>query len=54
MSDKNDAAVALAELMYLTACRCDDAWTARGLHETHCASEYREDVETVAAALDAQ
>lgn len=42
---------AIGELRYLTECRCDKAWTERGLHETHCASEYRGDVETVALAL---
>jgi hypothetical protein len=42
---------AIGELRYLTECRCDPAWTERGRHETHCASDYRGDVETVALAL---
>jgi hypothetical protein len=42
---------ALHELRYLTTCRCDEPWTQRGLHEPHCAWEYREDVETLARSL---
>lgn len=44
---------AIAELRELTTCRCGVAWTGRGLHETHCAAECREDVDTLTGAVRA-
>ena len=41
---------ALRELAHLTECRCEAAWTQRGLHAPQCASEYRVDVDTVTRA----
>lgn len=46
-------AQALDELDCLTECRCDPAWTERDLHAPDCASDYREDVDTLRAALSA-
>lgn len=49
---QTDRKIAIVELRGLTACRCDAAWRDRGLHESMrgCASEYREDVDLLAAA----
>jgi hypothetical protein len=49
----DEQAIALNELRHLTTCHCQPPWTDRGLHETHCAAEYREDVETLARAIGA-
>jgi hypothetical protein len=45
------AAEALRELRVLTTCRCEQAWTGRGLHAPDCLEDWRADVETLAAAL---
>jgi hypothetical protein len=42
---------AIGELRWLTECRCHPDWTERNRHETHCASDYRADVNTVTKAL---
>lgn len=44
---------AIEELRFLTTCRCDAAWTERGLHERECVSDYREDLDVLLAALNA-
>lgn len=48
---ETDRKIATVELRGLTACRCEAAWSDRGLHEPMkgCASEYREDVDLLAA-----
>lgn len=42
---------ALGQLRYLTECRCEESFTARGRHDPACESMYRSDVEELAAAL---
>jgi hypothetical protein len=51
VSDRQPIIDALNELRHLTTCRCEAAWTDRGRHETHCAYEYRTDVDLLAFAL---
>ena len=41
----------ISELRALTACTCDPAWTDRGRHETRCCSDWRKDVDVLAAAI---
>ena len=41
----------LNELRLLTTCRCDPAYTERGMHQRGCVSEYREEVDILAFAL---
>jgi len=41
------------ELLTLTTCRCDPAWTKRQLHAPGCREEYRADVEALIAQRDA-
>ena len=35
------------ELLGLTECHCNEAWTGRGMHDPQCREEYREDVEAL-------
>jgi hypothetical protein len=42
---------AINSLRELTSCDCDEAWTGRGMHENHCNSDYREEVEILAKAI---
>jgi hypothetical protein len=44
---------ALHELMLLTTCYCEPAWSERGLHEPKCSADWREDVLTLRDALAA-
>lgn len=41
----------MENLRLVTECRCAPAWRDRGLHETHCISYCREDVEVLADVL---
>lgn len=45
---------ALYNLQELVRCRCDEAWTARGRHEPNSTCDYAEEVEVIAAALEAR
>ena len=48
--DATTTGEALRELRLLTTCRCEPAWTGRGLHAPDCLEEWRADVDTLAAA----
>lgn len=55
MNDKVKEAI--INLNYLVECRCDEAYTDRGRHDSHSACDYAEEVKIVAdhvAAIEAK
>ena len=53
MSDKEKVQQALAELWDVVKCRCNEAYTGRGLHDPDCECDSAEAVKVVASRIKA-